>query len=720
MKDTVRGMPTINFREFFQVKEAVSVAAMARNELTSEYIRSVKQAVRQALGQVGGLNARFIESLAAYFSWLYGMEKVSLDTVPAKFRDDWDTLGAYLTAYANDNALRSRLNSTSYSRTQITADSQRYHRQLAFSDRKFDKGPLGHVIVEVERVVYELFSHHPEVILSLPRGDQQHWAHENWTGWTWKSLGCGYSRAEGAAGGHCGNAGKRKGDNILSLRDAEDRVHLTFICNNGELGEMKGVGNTKPTSVYHPAICALLVSPYVKKVVGGGYMEEINFDLADLASDQLRGLVLSLLDKDHAVPENVRPPEYLSRFTQEMVDLADGQGKKEILRVVLNVFDDMGHSDSAEPIVSNLLFDLKALVLELVPSMKFRDLEEMWEKLTQIESHVRYENERRTTHRTEPKPALPEPVDDDLLLTVAQEVVAKASTLPRLIKYLHLVNNHSYKKPEFKEWVKEQILGLADKVEALGSGSSGLWDYIKLCLEAAELDHNGARYDEEDRELSGLGYSLASQYLGDGLRLNADEDLSDSIDSVWQAYLWRHMHKNHDISYTLDWDSHRAVWVTWDVRNVVDSEMSKAMDVSLSNAIQTSTHLINKRTLYYMRGKLIRAVHKMMRPAILEELSRRVGSALSDVRPCFQYDGNEGEADHGRYRKLYDGVTLLGMLRNAPARLVDDYVRRRHAIADLAKEVVQKHAKNAARFFRDNLDKVRDLANKMKSSRWDY
>ncbi|MGH7174792.1 MAG: hypothetical protein ACREGR_00335, partial [Minisyncoccia bacterium] len=349
------------------MKEAISVPAMTRNELSSDYIRTVKLAVRKALGQVGGLNQRFIEILATYFSWLYGKEMVPAEEADAKFHLDWEALGAYLTAYANDATLRSRLTSTSYDRVSIQADSARYHRQLTFKDRKYDKGPAGLVLVEVDKEIYKLFSRHPEIILALPKGDQRYWAYDLWTGWTWQSLGCGYSREEGSAAGHCGNASRKKGDNILSLRDADDKVHLTFIVNGGALGEMKAVGNTKPASIYHPAIIALLDSPYVNKVSGGGYMEEVNFDLGDLANDQLRELAQKLMDKPEAkTAENVRPPEYLGQFTQEVVDNASAEEKKRILAETLNIFSDLNHNESAAPVFAHVHFDLRKLVLEVL------------------------------------------------------------------------------------------------------------------------------------------------------------------------------------------------------------------------------------------------------------------------------------------------------------------------------------------------------------------
>lgn len=100
--------------------------------------------------------------------------------------------------------------------------------------------------------------------------------------------------AEGNAMGHCGNAGSPKsGDQILSLRRvikhngiAYFRPSLTFIINNGILGEMKGRANNKPNSKYHPYIMGLLKLPFIKGIRGGGYKPEANFDVSDLTDEQ--------------------------------------------------------------------------------------------------------------------------------------------------------------------------------------------------------------------------------------------------------------------------------------------------------------------------------------------------------------------------------------------------------------------------------------------------
>lgn len=119
-------------------------------------------------------------------------------------------------------------------------------------------------------------------------------------GWCWVMLDRGYCRAEADAMGHCGNAGARHGDRILSLRKFEEElngeryysVFLTFILNeDGKLGEMKGRANEKPAERYHPAIIELLKLPIIKGIRGGGYLPENNFSLDHLSEEQRTALL---------------------------------------------------------------------------------------------------------------------------------------------------------------------------------------------------------------------------------------------------------------------------------------------------------------------------------------------------------------------------------------------------------------------------------------------
>ena len=153
---------------------------------------------------------------------------------------------------------RSKLNSPTYTLQQLKTDSDRWHEDIAAKESKMPSD------------VYEVF---------LPLKG-------SWEGWKWVSLGTGYCPEEARAMGHCGNSGASSGDDILSLRDPEGKAHLTFILNDGMLGETKGRANSKPSKRYHHAIVELLKHPEIHAIRGGGYAPERNFHLDDLDEKQ--------------------------------------------------------------------------------------------------------------------------------------------------------------------------------------------------------------------------------------------------------------------------------------------------------------------------------------------------------------------------------------------------------------------------------------------------
>jgi|688.fasta_scaffold04876_2 hypothetical protein len=105
-------------------------------------------------------------------------------------------------------------------------------------------------------------------------------------GYSWVDLEKGYCEKEGRSMGHCGNVNTQPGDSILSLRDRKNIPHLTFIFNNGYLGEMKGKGNSKPSQSYHKYIVELLKLPIIKNIIDGRYLTENDFKLSDLTDEQ--------------------------------------------------------------------------------------------------------------------------------------------------------------------------------------------------------------------------------------------------------------------------------------------------------------------------------------------------------------------------------------------------------------------------------------------------
>jgi len=132
-------------------------------------------------------------------------------------------------------------------------------------------------------------------------------------GYSWWNLGQGSCEKEGSAMGHCGNVPSEvEGDEIWSLRKEHNiggkkyyEPHLTFIHNQGFLGEMKGRNNEKPTKQYHSKIHALLDQTGAVPF-GGGYAPQNNFDIKDLEPEK----AAKLFEKHHKM-KIFLDPEYV-------------------------------------------------------------------------------------------------------------------------------------------------------------------------------------------------------------------------------------------------------------------------------------------------------------------------------------------------------------------------------------------------------------------------
>lgn len=190
----------------------------------------------------------------------------------------WSEWGAFLSAKINDRQFLSKLNNADYTQYKVYNDVQNWHDEIAATRGEGEGSREYSVLMYLDDVGMK--------------------------GWYWAHLYKPSCSDEARAMGHCGNVGQEKaGDNILSLRDPKNYPHLTFIINNGVLGEMKGKGNSKPSKKYFPAIIKLLQSPIVKRIEGGGYNPQGNFQFSDL-DEKIQEKILK--EKPGIVPDLVR------------------------------------------------------------------------------------------------------------------------------------------------------------------------------------------------------------------------------------------------------------------------------------------------------------------------------------------------------------------------------------------------------------------------------
>lgn len=170
-----------------------------------------------------------------------------------------DNIGDWMVA--NINTIVSKLNTTDFTYEKAIEESEKWHEKLANKESNKLTGAVGRTVVSLDDI-------------------------PGFEGWSWVALDKRFCALERDAMRHCGNVAGGSRDNILSLRDPNNIPHLTFINNQGTLGEMKGKGNSKPSPKYHQAIIKLLLSDEVATIKGGGYMPEKNFHFVDLTPEQ--------------------------------------------------------------------------------------------------------------------------------------------------------------------------------------------------------------------------------------------------------------------------------------------------------------------------------------------------------------------------------------------------------------------------------------------------
>lgn len=258
----------MNFKQFFYETATIS-QSLKLKKFDPKILQEHKNAVRNFLNKspfFQSEGAKFLENFVNYFVFHFlqdpNLTHLNISTFT---RQLWTTIGDFVAANVHNGQVMSKFNNAQYTIDEAEHDSKIWHDKLGMNAGQV--GPEGRTVLDLNSI--------------------------GWKGWKWVSLDKSYCKREGDAAGHCGNAAAKSGDNILSLRDPQNKVHLTFIVNDGVLGESKAPGNQKPNQFYHPAIVALLHSDLVHSVKGGGYAPENNFNLKDLHPTTFQNL------KDH-------------------------------------------------------------------------------------------------------------------------------------------------------------------------------------------------------------------------------------------------------------------------------------------------------------------------------------------------------------------------------------------------------------------------------------
>jgi hypothetical protein len=265
----------MNFYEFYQLINENTVAQEIKklkkeNPSTVEKVEKLLPvAYKHIKDSLPNINDKSLKTIANWILFLYrgGINNPSLDTFNT-FLFNVLTLflhQAYLASQLDNNGNWSAILSSKFNDPKFTVYNLRnldndYHENLKKKQRNAP-GAEGKTIIEF-----------PD-------------------GYKWVNLERSYCSQEGESMGHCGNSGPKPGDIILSLRDSKNFPHLTFILNNGVLGQRKGKANEKPVPKYHPYIVELLKLPIIKDLKKGEYRPETDFKLSDLNQKEIEELL---------------------------------------------------------------------------------------------------------------------------------------------------------------------------------------------------------------------------------------------------------------------------------------------------------------------------------------------------------------------------------------------------------------------------------------------
>jgi len=612
----------MEFQNWLSLRESTTISDSLRNQ-DRELLRQYKTPVRSFLQSQ--VPAKSLEVATNFFTYLYIAENLPPTQVPTQLNQDWQKYGAYVTGKIGQRTPFMMV----FTRQELDTVNAVYHRDLKLGGRNRRKGPEGSVVVEVDRAL-------TDAELPSVAGNYQP---SVWAGWKWVSVGCGQSKIEGAAAGHCGNAGSKRGDNILSLRDSKNKVHLTFIVNTGtgNLGEAKGVDNEKPDRTYHPAIVALLLSGYIKHYKGGGYKPENNFHPDDLL-EPIKSFVLDHLEGvgNHTVPDNYYPTTWVSQWSQAAVDDLPTKGKIELLDSVFNViknhrpfdtheYDDDGNRTDLEANVPKLHFDLQKLIREVIPEItNIKQLTDLLSKLYDLTGkNVLWGDEDVKKYR-------PDLVDADGELTVG---------------------GGDAKMDDSWHVSEDTIDAVAQRAMAGVEGKS-LRDKVELADELSEIGEREGlekykNWNIYDTEIAKLDREVLQEAIQKGI--------PKSLTYEMQNVLHRMTKKNPDGMYSMT--------VTEDGKKTYHEFYANTIAANWRGAFP------EKPDRYWKGQKISDGTKNSPYYQMAKEAARRIEEALPDVMPYLIKNGFSKFLGSRRLAKAVGNVLVSELLKQTKQRL---------------------------------------------------
>ena len=479
--------------------------------------KPIKNRIRPFLSQ--HLTGRDLDVAVNLFAYIY----LSEESDGSEIQKDWDYFRDFL---KSNLSVKRNLFLSPITRQQLDELNIKYHRDLSV-DKNLRKGPAGLPVVNVEEKLKEIYEK-----INLPKNFNPNL----WAGWNWTSLGCGYSKEEGAAGGHCGNVGGSPGDNIFSLRSPSGNVLLTFIVNTrtGTLKEAKGVNNKKPTKDFHPAIVALIASDYIKDYKKSSYEIEAE-GVADFEPEDLKYLpelynfIQNNFKKDSFKnPENYVALNWVEQWTDEKINRLNDNEKVALLHDVLKIFNNhkplarnYEFDDSFGPREKlNLNFKFSNLLKSAFPKVnKIKQSIEMLEIIADINENNRIEADEDLNEFR------PDLVKDSTLTPKGREFFGKMNLTNVSIND---IRNKNLKKKEEIDIDDDLLKILVDHSNRLSKNSRDRSEFVEVLIQL------GAREKKTDDKIRvANGYVMGEPYniFEKEIKENVDELVKEILET---------------------------------------------------------------------------------------------------------------------------------------------------------------------------------------------
>ncbi len=308
-------------------------------------------------------------------------------------------------------------------------------------------------------------------------------------GWRWISLDAGGCRIEGDAAGHCGNGEGNPGENLLSLRDEQNRIHITMVVDSDKVtSEIKGVGNKKPKPYTHKYLVELFCKKEDVKGIGSAkWQAETNFELSDLSKEHIDKLIeAGFLNKRYRADA-----KYLEEMhEQEWYSVLVSDDREEFSRIAEEQHNiELYDYDHYSPDNNRLYLEHRSVPMEYETIQPY---------LKKFLSEVRYDDgidveSTKNIRNKEFRNIFFKPIGNSKTKTIfrieLQNVIQnpEANAFTRHFKHLLLLAYQSYVEASLNKVIGESTLLLEATIPNKREANSQKWLYVNFYINPQDI-----------------------------------------------------------------------------------------------------------------------------------------------------------------------------------------------------------------------------------------